>query len=69
MALDESKDNDATYQENGITFLVDNGLLKTTGEIKIDYINDGYRSGFAISSAIPVGGGGCKSGCGSGSCG
>ncbi len=53
-----------------MTFLVDNNLLETCESIKVDFIDAGMRSGFSISSAKPVGGGGCSSSasCGS-SCG
>jgi len=66
LALDESKDSDATYDHGGIKFLIDNSLSNQCGVIKIDFVDAGPRSGFAISSAKPLGGGG---GCSSGSCG
>ena len=69
LALDEPKDNDAKYEQDGLTFVVDNGLLTTCGSIKIDFVDAGMRSGFSISSTNPIGGGGCSSAsCGS-SCG
>lgn len=70
LALDESKENDKVFEENELTFLVDQGLLDTCGSIKVDFIDAGYRSGFSITSTNPVGGGGCSAGsCASGSCG
>ena len=71
LALDEPKESDSKYEQDGLTFLVDNNLLDTCGSIKVDFIDAGMRSGFSISSAKPVGGGGCSSsaGCGSGGCG
>ena len=71
LALDEPKDNDEIVDNNEVKFLVDNDLMKTCGDITVDYTEAGYRSGFAITSTIPVGGGGgCSSGsCSSGSCG
>ena len=73
LALDEPKDNDTKVEESGITFLVDNDLMTSCGEIKVDFMESGMRSGFSITSKIPVagsGGGGCSSGsCGSGGCG
>jgi len=71
LALDEPKDNDAKYEQDGLTFLVDNNLLDSCGSIKIDFVDAGMRSGFSISSAKPLSsGGGCSSSasCGS-SCG
>ncbi|HKJ13849.1 MAG: IscA/HesB family protein [Desulfobulbaceae bacterium] len=68
LALDEPKETDAKYEQDGLTFLVDNNLLDTCGAIKIDFIDSGMRSGFSISSEKPISGGGCSSSasCGSG---
>ncbi|NOX79663.1 MAG: hypothetical protein GXP57_00960 [Deltaproteobacteria bacterium] len=53
-----------------MTFLIEQGLLSTCGSIKLDFIESGYRSGFSITAANPVSGGGCSSGsCSTGSCG
>ncbi|MBU0485139.1 MAG: hypothetical protein KKB30_11595 [Proteobacteria bacterium] len=60
------------HEQDDVTFLVDNELMATCGDIKIDFMDNGPRSGFAISSTRPIGGGGggCSSGsCGSGGCG
>ncbi|MCW5202011.1 hypothetical protein VU10_00635 [Desulfobulbus sp. US1] len=72
MALDEPKENDESFEEGGVQFLVEQGLLKTCGAIKVDFLEAGYRSGFSITSDNPIGGGGggCSSGsCSTGSCG
>ncbi|PIY21200.1 MAG: hypothetical protein COZ12_05985 [Deltaproteobacteria bacterium CG_4_10_14_3_um_filter_60_8] len=70
LALDEPKVNDRKFEEQGLTFLVDTDLMKQCTAIKVDYLDAGHRSGFAISSTVPLGGGGsCGSSCGSGSCG
>jgi Fe-S cluster assembly iron-binding protein IscA len=69
LALDEPKDNDTTMEQDGLTFLVDNDLLKDCGDIKVDFVESGMRSGFSISSTIPVSGNGGGGGCSSGSCG
>jgi len=71
LALDESKESDLKVVEGELTFLVDPDLMQKCGDIKVDFVESGMRSGFSISSRIPVsGGGGCSSGgCSSGSCG
>jgi len=71
LALDEPKDNDKAFEEDGIQFLVEQGLLTTCGTIKVDFLDAGQRSGFSITAANPIGeGGGCSSGsCSSGGCG
>ena len=72
LALDEPKDNDTTVEESGVTFLVDKELMTSCAGIKVDFMESGMRSGFSITSTIPLagGGGGCSSGgCDSGGCG
>ena len=70
LALDEVKDNDTTFQEDTLSFLIENELLSTCGAVKIDFVEADHGSGFSITSTNPVGGGGgCSSGsCASGSC-
>lgn len=74
LALDEAKDNDLTFEQDGMNFLVEKGLSETCGAIKVDFIESGSGcgcsgGGFSISSEnpLPSAGGGCSS-CG-GSCG
>jgi len=71
LALDEPKENDKVYDNDSLTFLVEEGLMRTCGSINVEYIDAGPRSGFGITSVNPIGGGGgCSSGsCNSGSCG
>lgn len=72
LALDESKENDEVVDQDGLQFLVEKGLLASCGEIMVDFVDAGPRSGFSITSKIPLAGagGGCSSGsCSSGSCG
>ena len=66
LALDEPKENDKIFENDDLKFLVEEGLLNTCGSIKVEYADAGPRSGFGITSANPIGGGG---GCSSGSCG
>jgi len=68
LALDEPKENDQVFDENGVSFLVDNALMENCGDIKVDFIDDGFRSGFSIQSTRPIGGGSACGSCGS-SCG
>lgn len=69
LALDEPKDADKVFDQNELKFLVDSSLLSSCGSIKVDFIDAGPRSGFAISSSVPLGGssacgGSCGSSCG-----
>jgi iron-sulfur cluster assembly accessory protein len=72
LALDEEKPLDEVFQQQDLKILIEKTLLQQCGNITIDYIEAGSRSGFNISSTIPLpgGGGGCSSGsCGFGGCG
>jgi len=76
LGLDDKKASDQTFEQDGVTFLVDNSLFATTGAITVDYIPSsscgcGGSGGFSIRSEnrLPRGGS-CSSGsCSSGSCG
>lgn len=74
LAIDEAKENDLTFEQNGVSFLVEKGLSEICGGIKVDFIESGggcgcSGGGFSITSEnpLPDAGGGCSS-CG-GSCG
>jgi Fe-S cluster assembly iron-binding protein IscA len=70
LALDEPKDNDKVFDQEELKFLVESGLLTSCGSIKVDFVDAGPRSGFSISSSIPLGGGsGACGSCGGGTCG
>ena len=58
-----------TVMSGDLKFVIAQDLLEEVGAIKVDFVDAGYRSGFAITSEKPVpgAGGGCSS-CG-GSCG
>ena len=67
MSLDETKDTDKIFKEDGITFVIDEQLFERAKPINIDFITTDRGSGFSITSSIPSGGS-CGSSCGS-SCG
>ena len=69
LALDDQKDNDEVFLKNDLTFLIEKGLLDMCGSVQVEYIDAGPQSGFSITTANPVGGGGCGGSCSSGSCG
>ena len=57
------------FEEGDLKFLVVGDLLTKCGAVKVDFIEAGYRSGFSITAANPLGGGSCSSGSCGGSCG
>jgi iron-sulfur cluster assembly protein len=60
MALDELRDEDESFDSDGITYVVDKELLNRVKPIKIDYTSSAMGSGFSISSSMNA-----ASGCGS----
>ncbi len=72
LGVDEARDNDHSFDHDGVSFVVDKGLAKTCGSIKVDFIDkqdDGCcNGGFAVTSEKPLSGEGCGCSCTSGSC-
>lgn len=68
LVLDEAKEGDEKCVVDGLTYLIGSDLAAESGEVSIDYLDNGYQQGFVLSSANPLagGGGGCGSSCGSG---
>jgi len=63
MALDEPKDDDAVVEQSGIKFVLDNqttDILKQSGGLTIDYIEEEYRRGYMLKLGST--GGDCDSG-------
>ncbi|MDA3969749.1 MAG: IscA/HesB family protein [Desulfobulbaceae bacterium] len=76
LAIDETKDNDHTFDHDGVSFVVDKGLATTCGAIKVDFIEKkdgdcgcGGGGGFTVTSEKPLSSGGCGGSCSSGACG
>lgn len=67
MALDEPKDDDTQVEQGGINFVMDNqttDILKQSGGLTIDYVNESYRRGYMLN----LGSAGGESDCSSGGC-
>jgi iron-sulfur cluster assembly protein len=65
MALDEPRENDETFNEQGIVFLVDKVLFDDVKPISIDFVESAMGAGFMVKSALSDR---KNEGCGSGSC-
>ena len=67
MALDEHKDDDETFDNDGITFLVNKDLFEQVKPIKVDFIESPLGARFNIVSKLSLqkneGGGSCCSSC------
>jgi Fe-S cluster assembly iron-binding protein IscA len=66
LVLDEPKENDDKYEVDGLTYLIDKELSTQSGDVKVDFVDNGWQQGFVLSTAHPLGSGG--SSCGSTSC-
>ncbi|MCI5125888.1 MAG: adhesin [Candidatus Electrothrix sp. AR5] len=78
LAIDEAKENDLTFEQDGVKFLVEKDLVETCGTITVDFIEASTSgcgcsgSGFSIKSKKSLAGdekGGCGCSCTSDSCG
>jgi iron-sulfur cluster assembly protein len=64
MALDESKEEDEVFKENGITFMINKDLLELAKPITVDYVITRMGNGFKLTSSLDAGsscGGSCSS--------
>jgi Fe-S cluster assembly iron-binding protein IscA len=61
MALDEPKENDEVFNEDGLTFLINKELLDTVKPISVEFVETPRGSGFAVKSSLTNKEGGCGS--------
>lgn len=54
LVLDEPKDNDESYDVDGLTYLIDKDLQDRSGGIKVDFVDSGWQQGFTLSSEKPL---------------
>ncbi len=63
MALDESRDGDEVFNQNGLTFMIEKELLEEVKPIKVDFVETPRGAGYAITSSLK------REDCGGGCCG
>lgn len=64
LALDESKEEDEVFNEQGIKYVVSKDLFEKVKPVGIDYVESPRGGGFKLSSNLDSGGG-CGSSCSS----
>jgi Fe-S cluster assembly iron-binding protein IscA len=64
LALDESKDNDEVFNDDGLTFVIEKEFFEKIKPVKVDFIESPMGAGFNIESSMPK----PESSCGSCSC-
>jgi Fe-S cluster assembly iron-binding protein IscA len=57
MALDESRDGDEIFNQNGLTFMIEKALLEDVKPIKVDFVETPRGAGYAITSNLQKGDG------------
>ena len=62
MVLDEPRENDEVFDDNGLSYVIDKGLLEQAKPLKVEYVDSPYGSGFSISSNLSLGAA-CGSSC------
>jgi len=63
MALDEPREDDTVFTEDGITYMVNKSLYERVKPIKVDFVDTSMGAGFAVSSGMDK-----EKSCGSCSC-
>ena len=52
MALDEPREADDIFEEQGITFLMEKGLLDQVKPVNVDFVDSEMGSGFKVTSSL-----------------
>ncbi|WP_446011202.1 IscA/HesB family protein [Candidatus Electrothrix sp.] len=75
LAIDDAREDDLTFEQDGVNFLVEKALAESCGAIKVDYLESSSGcgcsgGGFKITSEkpLPGAGEGCGGSCSSGAC-
>ena len=63
LALDELRDNDESFNDKGLTFVVEKEIYEKIKPVTIDYITTPTGEGFQISSNLPEPKGSCGTYC------
>lgn len=62
MALDELRDEDHSFDDKGLSYVIEKNLFDQVKPIKVDYVTTPMGEGFNISSNMAMGGG-CGDSC------
>ena len=63
LALDELRDNDESFDDKGLTFVVEKEFYEKIKPITIDYVTTPMGEGFQISSNLPQPESACGTSC------
>ncbi len=54
IGVDEQRDGDASYEHDGVTFVIEQELSDQVGQVQLDYLSDAAQPGFSIRSERPL---------------
>ncbi|MBU1742033.1 MAG: IscA/HesB family protein [Proteobacteria bacterium] len=54
LTADRVRDGDHVTTVDGLTLVIDPETMAAAGEVTVDYVDRGYESGFALTSAKPL---------------
>jgi Fe-S cluster assembly iron-binding protein IscA len=54
LRMDDPNASDLVFELEDFTFIMSSDTYETTGEITIDYVDDGIQKGFLLTSSKPV---------------
>jgi Fe-S cluster assembly iron-binding protein IscA len=52
MALDESRESDEIFDENGTRFIIEKRLLEEVKPVRVDYVTSARGAGFSIKGNL-----------------
>jgi Fe-S cluster assembly iron-binding protein IscA len=55
MALDESREGDEIFEENGMQFIMDKKLLEEVKPVRVDYVTSAMGQGFSVKGNLKAG--------------
>jgi Fe-S cluster assembly iron-binding protein IscA len=61
LALDELRDNDESFEDRGLTFVVEKEFFEKIKPVTIDFVSTPEGEGFNIASNLPKPEGACGS--------
>ncbi len=52
MALDEPKEDDEVFDDDGVTYVINSELFEKAKPVRVDYVSSFTGAGFSISSSM-----------------
>ena len=63
MALDGPNEEDKTFEEKGLTFVINTDLYEKVKPVTVEFVSTPMGAGFKIASNLATSAGGCGTSC------